>query len=153
MFRDEKYFDRPHEFLPERFMQNPFGVRPEVTDDPARRDTLLWGSGRRICPGQGTAKTSIDVICPYLLWAFEFQRLVDPSTGKEIVPEFDFEKGIVAVPAKVPCQIVPRSKKHVETLKREFGRVAEDLGRYELEIEADDAAYNREFRDVHVGMG
>ncbi|KAK8130575.1 cytochrome P450 oxidoreductase [Apiospora kogelbergensis] len=152
MFRDERYFDRPHEFRPERFLENPpFGTRPGVVDDPARRDTLLWGSGRRICPGQLTARTSIDTICPYLLWAFDFKRGVDPVTGQEAgEPEFVFEKGIVAVPAEVPCKLVPRSKQHIATVQREFGRVAEDLARHELEIDSEDAAWNREYRDVHV---
>lgn len=151
MFRDERYFDQPHEFLPERFLQNPFGVRPGVVDDPARRETLLWGSGRRICPGQLTAKTSIEVICPYLLWAFDFKRAVDPATGREIQPEIKFEHGIVAVPEKIPLQIVPKTKKHIKTVQREFGRVAETLQRYELEISVEDEAYNEKFRSVHIG--
>lgn len=152
MFRDERYFDQPHEFMPERFLNSPFGTRPGVVDDPARRDTLLWGSGRRVCPGQIAAKASIEVICPYLLWAFDFERVVDPVTGHESQPAFKFEHGIVAVPEKIPCRIVPKSQRHVETVRREFGRVAEDLQRYELEVSAEDAAYNEKFRDIYVGM-
>ena len=148
MFRDEKYFHRPHEFLPERFLASPFGTRPDVTDDPARRDTLLWGSGRRICPGQLVARSSIDAICPYLLWAFDFKRAVDPVSGKEVIPEFNFERGIVATPDKIPCRIVPRSRTHVDTVQKEFGRVAETLARYEMEISAEDVEYNRRFRGV-----
>jgi len=34
MFHDERYFDRPDEFNPERFLEHPFGG---VEDDPARR--------------------------------------------------------------------------------------------------------------------
>ncbi|KAK1989173.1 cytochrome P450 [Colletotrichum cereale] len=152
MFRDERYFDRPHEFLPERFLDNPpFGTRPGVVDDPARRENLLWGSGRRVCPGQLAARKSIDTVCPYLVWAFDFKRGIDPVTGQEAgEPELIFEQGIVAVPAEMPCKLVPRSKRHVDTVQREFGRVAEDLARYELEIDPEDSSWNRKYRDVHV---
>ena len=64
IFSDEKYFDRPHEFMPERFLKNSFGVKPEVADDPARRDNLLFGAGRRVCPGIIFAKTSL--VCIHL---------------------------------------------------------------------------------------
>lgn len=150
MFRDEAYFDQPHEFMPERFLLTPFGTRPGVVDDPARRDTLLWGSGRRICPGQPVARSLIEVICPYLLWAFDFKRAVDPVTGEEVQPVLKFEHGIVAVPDKIPCRIVPKSTIHVETVQMEFGRVAEDLQRYELELSTEDAEYNEKFRDIYV---
>lgn len=59
MFHDERYFDRPEEFLPERFLKHPFGVRPDVEDDPARRPNMLFGGGRRVCPGIAFAKTSL----------------------------------------------------------------------------------------------
>lgn len=64
IFSDEKYFDRPQEFLPERFLKNPFGVRTDVPDDPARRDNLIFGGGKRVCPGLIFAKSSLVCLVP-----------------------------------------------------------------------------------------
>lgn len=51
MFRDPTYFERPDDFWPERFILHPLGVKPDVKDDPERRPNLLFGGGRRVCPG------------------------------------------------------------------------------------------------------
>lgn len=59
IFHDERYFDRPHEFIPERFLQHPLGIKDGIGDDPARRANLMFGSGRRVCPGIVFAKTSM----------------------------------------------------------------------------------------------
>lgn len=59
MFHDERYFDRPEEFLPERFLKHPLGIKEDIEDDPARRANLLFGGGRRVCPGIAFAKTSL----------------------------------------------------------------------------------------------
>lgn len=59
MFHDERYFDRPEEFIVERFLKNPLGVKDGVEDDPARRPNMHFGGGRRVCPGIAFAKTSM----------------------------------------------------------------------------------------------
>jgi hypothetical protein len=59
MYHDERFFDKPHEFLPERFLLNTHGTRPGCKDDPARSDNLLFGGGLRICPGMAIAKTTM----------------------------------------------------------------------------------------------
>ncbi|KAF1959367.1 cytochrome P450 [Byssothecium circinans] len=148
MFHDERYFDRPEEFLPERFLDNPFGVKPEAADDPARRDTFLFGGGRRICPGSASATTSMETISPYLLWAFDFKQALDPETGKEVSPKLEFESGIVAIPSQIKCLIVPKSKDRIQVIQQEFQRVAEELKRYEVEISEEDMQYNRKYRDT-----
>ncbi|KAF6808949.1 cytochrome P450 [Colletotrichum sojae] len=141
MFHDERYFDKPEEFMPERFLDNPYGVRPEAADDPARRDTFLFGGGRRICPGSGSAKTSMETISPYLLWAFDFKQALDPETGEEIPPQLEFE-------SQIKCRIVPKSEERVKVIQQEFQRVAEELRRYEVEISDEDVQYNKTYRDT-----
>lgn len=59
IFHDERYYERPDEFIPERFLTHPYGIKPGVTDDPARRGNILFGAGRRVCPGIQLANTSI----------------------------------------------------------------------------------------------
>jgi cytochrome P450 len=59
MFHDERYFDRPEEFMPERFLQHPFGIKDGAKDDPARRVNMIFGGGRRVCPGIAFARSSV----------------------------------------------------------------------------------------------
>lgn len=59
MFHDERYYDRPEEFLPERWLKNQYGVRSLEDDDQARRPNLFFGGGRRVCPGMWFAKSSM----------------------------------------------------------------------------------------------
>lgn len=123
MYRDERYFDRPEEFLPERFLDNVHGTRAGVADDPARTDNLLFGGGKRMCPGMAVAKTTAvrkiksfvtkdenrwstradhifiqDIIGPYLLWAFDFKSARDPATGLEVPPKMEFKSVSLSVP-------------------------------------------------------
>jgi hypothetical protein len=64
---DEKYFEEPDKFIPERFLKTPFGTRPGVEDDPARRENLTFGGGRRICPGAYTARLLLVNIYSFIL--------------------------------------------------------------------------------------
>lgn len=108
MYRDERYFEKPDEFLPERFLDSVHGTRSGVTDDAARNENLIFGGGRRICPGLALAKTTLvnallfmmqiycpnelqNTISPYILWAFEFRPVRDPRTGIEVPPKLEFK--------------------------------------------------------------
>ncbi|KAK7036078.1 cytochrome P450 [Favolaschia claudopus] len=62
IMHDEKYYEEPDKFNPDRFLKTPFGTRPEVEDDPARRDNLTFGGGRRICPGAFSGRAIVNGI-------------------------------------------------------------------------------------------
>ena len=64
MGHDERYFEKPEVFNPDRFVKHPFGIKEDCVDDPARRPNLQFGGGRRVCPGIAFAKTSM-VCVPY----------------------------------------------------------------------------------------
>jgi cytochrome P450 len=59
--RDETEYDRPDDFVPERFVNNQFGTRHPTSDalDDHRRVTYGFGAGRRVCPGQRLAENSL----------------------------------------------------------------------------------------------
>lgn len=61
--RDLSEYDRPEEFIPERFVDNKFGSKgsnPNSYDDEThRRVTYSFGAGRRVCPGQRLAENSL----------------------------------------------------------------------------------------------
>jgi cytochrome P450 len=58
---DENEYYSPEKFIPERFVDNKFGCRPEVVDtlEHHRRVTYGFGAGRRVCPGQRLAENSL----------------------------------------------------------------------------------------------
>lgn len=61
--QDISEYDRPEEFIPERFLDNKFGSKgnnPNSYDDENhRRVTYSFGAGRRVCPGQRLAENSL----------------------------------------------------------------------------------------------
>jgi hypothetical protein len=150
MAHDERYFEQPFEFIPERFLQHRLGVRPGCQDDPARTENTRFGGGRRMCPGPASIKMNMETISPYLLWAFDFLPILDPVTGLEIPPKLpEVTSGIVAFPSEMPCRIIPRSQWHVDVIHQEFSAVsAQELRKFEVEISEQDARYNQLYRDV-----
>ncbi|KII83911.1 hypothetical protein PLICRDRAFT_118622 [Plicaturopsis crispa FD-325 SS-3] len=150
IFHDERYYDRPHEFIPERFLKHPLGIKDESTDDPARRQNMLFGGGRRVCPGIAFAKTSLEINVPNFIWAFEFSPEIDAATGKPIPPNINnFASGITATPGRFKCTIKPRSQNHLDVIERQFAKAAEFLTPYELELSPEDRAYNAKYRDSY----
>ncbi|KIY51316.1 cytochrome P450 [Fistulina hepatica ATCC 64428] len=148
MFHDERYFDKPSEFMPERFLLHPLGVKPGIKDDPYRRENMLFGGGRRVCPGTTMARSNLDIIAAYTIWGFHIKPALDPLTGKEVPVDITrFEPGITATPLPFPCRFVARSKEHVEVLQQEFQRAADVMRPYELELCEEDRIYNAKYRD------
>lgn len=58
---DETEYERPGDFVPDRFLGNEYGTRVpfDKTTDHLRRTTYAFGAGRRACPGQQLAKNSL----------------------------------------------------------------------------------------------
>ncbi|KAG9005193.1 hypothetical protein FRB90_010504 [Tulasnella sp. 427] len=57
IYHDENLFDRPYEFLPERFLESPHGTKPDVDpQEVANIRDIPFGFGRRICPGAHLAR-------------------------------------------------------------------------------------------------
>ncbi|KAL1745675.1 cytochrome P450 [Schizophyllum fasciatum] len=81
VFNDPDLFDAPEQYNPARYLKAEFGTRPGV-DDSNFRSTLIFGAGRRICPGMHVASASTTLATMKLIWAFKFRPAVDPTTGK-----------------------------------------------------------------------
>ncbi|KAL4861812.1 cytochrome P450 [Aspergillus spectabilis] len=88
-------YDSPDEFIPERFLRHPFGMRPDEAheathlESASARVTYDFGAGRRICPGMHSAKQSLLLGLAKVLWAFD----VLPPEGREI--DLSLEMGFV----------------------------------------------------------
>ena len=115
-------YEEPDKFIPERFLQHPFGMRPDEAHDPthmeassSRGATFDFGAGRRICPGMHSAKQSLLLGLAKVLWAFD---VLPPPEGKEI--DLSLETGFVQ-------EIALHPKELDVVLKLRDGRAKEDL--------------------------
>ncbi|KAG9011259.1 hypothetical protein FRB94_003267 [Tulasnella sp. JGI-2019a] len=133
---DPNVYEDPSAFNPDRFMESEFGTKPEArVDDKDRKNTLAFGSGRRICPGIHLATNSIRLNVMNLLWAFNFKKALDSKTGKEIEPDtWDFAKGILTCPNPFDCRIEPRSPHHAEIIEHNFQEATHVFEQFEHEL-------------------
>jgi len=97
-------FHDPSAFKPERFIGCE-GREPEP--DP---DTVVFGFGRRKCPGRVLADTSVYLTIAQSLAVFNMSKVVE--NGKEIEPDVEFSPGVVSHPAPYRTSIKPRSPEH-----------------------------------------
>lgn len=91
-------------FKPERFLATENHV-PEP--DP---HTVVFGFGRRICPGRLLADTALFINIVQSLSVFNIGKAVE--NGREIDPVVDFLPGVVSHPAPFRASIKPRSAHH-----------------------------------------
>ncbi|KAL2014843.1 hypothetical protein VTN00DRAFT_2368 [Thermoascus crustaceus] len=96
---DEKTFEDPHAFRPERWLENP--------DLPLG----AFGFGRRACPGKSLAVDSLKIIIARLLWAYDIGYAY--RDGKEVaVDPWDMTDHVTSRPAPFEADIRVRSPAH-----------------------------------------
>ncbi|KAG0700290.1 cytochrome P450 [Suillus ampliporus] len=101
MCHNEAKYPNSSEFNPDRFL-NTDGT---LTDDTV---SIVWGFGRRICPGRHLAEASVWSAMVHLLAIFKFSKAKD-ETGKEIEIKPQWHGGITVRPVPFPCSITPRN--------------------------------------------
>jgi len=141
IFHDEKVYEDPNRFWPDRYIKSEMGTR-EGVDDSDRRLNFAFGSGRRICPGIHLANNSVILNSMNLLWAFNFGEATDPKTGKAIKCDiWDYAKGILTAPNPYKCSIVPRSPHHAELIESAFYANTEVFLPFEGNMSEEDKKY------------
>jgi len=96
-------------FKPERFL-GVDGHEPEI--DP---HDLVFGYGRRICPGRILADTTLYLSVAQSLAVFNIRKAV--QNGKEVEVQPKFQPGVISHPESWKFHITPQSAAH-ETLIR-----------------------------------
>ncbi|KAL1665077.1 cytochrome P450 [Schizophyllum commune] len=147
LFHDPDLFDEPYTFNPDRYMLNEHGTKPGV-DDSAFRNTLIYGFGRRICPGMHLANASVALAAMKLLWAFEFHPSMDPETA--MLVQLDVMKkrgGIAAGPPPFRCDIRCRSPSRAKLVRCAFKvDAANALAGYEYNLSEGDREWLKTVR-------
>ncbi|GBE88750.1 Multifunctional cytochrome P450 monooxygenase af510 [Sparassis crispa] len=102
ILHDPVRYPDPFKFMPERYLaNNSDGINPEPTK-------FTFGYGRRVCPGQGLADTSLFIIIARILAVFDVSKAVDPR-GMLIEPNEDYTTGMISHPKTLDCRVAPRS--------------------------------------------
>jgi len=101
MCHNEEKYPNPSEFDPDRFL-NPNGT---LTDDTV---SVVWGFGRRICPGRYLGEASLWSAMACLLAVFKFSKTKD-ETGRENEINPQWKAGITMRLQPFPCSITPRN--------------------------------------------
>ncbi|ATY64296.1 cytochrome P450 oxidoreductase [Cordyceps militaris] len=102
----ESYAD-PEKFDPERY------IAPRSEPDPRG---VIFGFGRRICPGRYFADANLFIVTARLLAAFKMSAGVDEQ-GRERVAKLGYTISITTRPVKFPVSIAPRSDQHATLVR------------------------------------
>ncbi|KAI5118225.1 hypothetical protein M0805_000721 [Coniferiporia weirii] len=107
MTHDASVYHDPFNFIPERFL----GKNAEP--DPRN---LVFGFGRRICPGKDLADGSLFLSIAMTTSSFNITRERDPF-GKEVDPVYEYCSGIISHPSPFKCIIEPRDAQAVSLVR------------------------------------
>ncbi|KAJ7076073.1 cytochrome P450 [Mycena belliarum] len=130
IFHNPDLFADPEVFNPDRFLGSEHGTRPGMDTD--FRDNFNFGAGRRICPGQYVARTTMQLSTMRLIWAFTFGPPVDARTDRLLTRDLDcYAYGFLVAPHPFKCTIQARSAEHRELVARALNEAKSLLRQYE----------------------
>ncbi|KAI3856481.1 hypothetical protein MKX03_011769 [Papaver bracteatum] len=95
--RDPKFWDKPEEFRPERFIGNPVSFKGQDFQ------FIPFGSGRRGCPGMSFGLAVVELVLANLLYTFDWEL-----PGGVSCEELDMaEKYGITTRRKAPLHVLP----------------------------------------------
>ncbi|KAL8409855.1 hypothetical protein RB594_008079 [Gaeumannomyces avenae] len=154
---DPDEYEEPDEFRPSRFLANRFGAKESRSNEnneneqgeaqssigasslslapgdaekdmKGRRESYAFGAGRRLCPGQKMAETSVMLSMAKLLWAFDM-RSAGPPLDTDV--RTAFTNSILMGPKKFPVVFAVRSEAKAQVIQDEWKRADAFMARFE----------------------
>ncbi|KIJ32837.1 hypothetical protein M422DRAFT_265319 [Sphaerobolus stellatus SS14] len=111
MLHDPTVYPDPFEFKPERFIKD--GKFNHDVLDPYE---VLFGHGRRVCPGRHFAKDTLFITAASIFATLNISAPLD-GDGRPQTLVCEMTDGIVSSPKPFDCVIKPRSKAAAELIK------------------------------------
>ncbi|KAI0351242.1 cytochrome P450 [Trametes cingulata] len=110
MTQDPVLYPEPQKFRPERWAE----MDPH-TAELANPRKVVFGFGRRICPGKDFADAGLWLAMACIVSLFDIRKAVD-CYGNEIIPPPEYHSGFVSHPKPFPCTIQSRSEKTADII-------------------------------------
>ncbi|KGO66956.1 Cytochrome P450, E-class, group I [Penicillium expansum] len=107
---DPTVYHDPMTFKPERFLISPEGKLPER--DP---HMLVFGFGRRACPGRTLADANVFLTVAHALSVFSISKPIEHGVTQDI--PLKFLPGVISHPAPFKVSIQPRSAVHEQLIR------------------------------------
>ena len=102
LHHDERYWDKPWEFLPQRFLANGSIVPP---DHKNKKRVLPFGGGRRQCAGELIARNHIFILATMMLQKFKFLPARGFPKPKHDPREYDSKVNLQIKPYHIGVQV------------------------------------------------
>ncbi|KAK0501164.1 cytochrome P450 [Armillaria luteobubalina] len=112
MLHDPSVYKEPFKFNPDRFIRTKT-KEPEL--DPYK---MVFGFGRRICPGRVLADASIFLSCATVLAVFNISKY--SAKGIVFEPDTEHTAGTISHPTPFKCTIQARSRKALDLINEEI---------------------------------
>nr|BAL05096.1 cytochrome P450 [Phanerodontia chrysosporium] len=107
MMHDENVYHDADKFMPERFCEE--GAPDSLS--------VVFGFGRRICPGLVVAQTHMFVTIASILATLNISKARD-NAGNVIEPREDAKSGVINFPKPFQVSITPRSDAAIQLIRR-----------------------------------
>jgi cytochrome P450 len=111
MLHDPTVYNEPFKFNPDRF------IRTETKEPELDPYKMVFGFGRRICPGRVLADASVFMSCAMVLAAFDISKYSE--NGVVFEPDTEHTAGIISHPTPFKCTIQARSRKALDLINEE----------------------------------
>ncbi|KAF8550955.1 cytochrome P450 [Imleria badia] len=117
ILHDPDVFPEPHVFRPERFLTSDGQINKDVID-PRQ---LVFGYGRRLCPGREFAMSSLFIKFACILATLNVRPAINTSEVDQHKKVMEFlDPNSIYVPKDVQIAIYPRSSEIVNVVKSTF---------------------------------